>query len=111
MNLILYWMYVTGGAAEFGSATFRAFMAVIILRVISAFKSPGSLIGAIVHGIALFFFWRYNFPILPIIITSLILDIIIFFASFAENRFSLILTGLFLIGDIIGMVLFFKNVL
>lgn len=43
MNLILYWMYVTGGAAEFGSATFRAFMAVIILRVISAFD-PGKRI-------------------------------------------------------------------
>ncbi|MGP1445146.1 hypothetical protein [Treponema sp.] len=110
MNLLLYWMYTIGGAAEFGSATFRVFMAEIIIRIISAFKSPGSLISAIAHGIALYFFWRYNFPIQPVIIVTLILDIIILLILL-RDPVSLMINLLTVIGDIIGMVLFFKNVL
>lgn len=111
MNLILYWMYMTGGAAEFASAAFRGFMAEIIVRIISVFVSPISLIAAIIQGIILYFFWKNGFPIQSVIITTLVLDIIVFLVSFAGDIVSLIITGLFVIGDIIGMILFFKNVL
>jgi len=103
-------MYMTGGAAEFASSAFGGFMAQIIVRIIFVFFSPISLIAAIIQGIILYFFWKNGFPIQSVIITTLVLDIIFFLGSFADIV-SLIITGLLLIGDIIGMVLFFKNVL
>ena len=121
MNLLLHWGNAIWGIEAFSNVFLGIFALIIIIQGLAAIKSGGDadlFIEPAINILLIIVFWFLGFPIKGIIITVLIVHTIycILFGKdlFSDDKEALkpfILHILFLIGDIIGMVLFFKNVL
>ncbi|MGP1491505.1 MAG: hypothetical protein ACTTI6_10680 [Treponema sp.] len=122
MNLLLYWGNAIWGIEFFGWIVLGVFGIDILFSLLIVLKEHDAL-GAIVIGLVidviLYVIFRFlHFPVKGTIITLLIIHIInaiiSYFSEFEDGDREigvLILPILYVIGDIIGMVLFFKNVL
>ena len=122
MNLLLYWGNSIWGIEFFGWIVLGVFGIDILFSLLIVLKEHdalGAMAIAFVVDVILYVIFRLlHFPVKGTIITLLIIDIInvviSYFSEFEDGDMeisSLILPILYVIGDIIGMVLFFKNVL
>lgn len=122
MNLLLYWGNSIWGIEFFGWIVLGVFGIDILFSLLIVLKEHdalGAMVIALVIDVILYVIFRFlHFPVKGTIITLLIIHIInaiiSYFSDFEDGDREigvLILPILYVIGDIIGMVLFFKNVL
>lgn len=122
MNLLLYWGNSILGIEFFGWIVLGVFGIDILFSLLIVLKEHdalGAMVIALVIDVILYVIFRFlHFPVKGTIITLLIIHIInaiiSYFSDFEDDDREigvLILPILYVIGDIIGMVLFFKNVL
>ena len=119
MNLLLYWGNAIWEIEAFSNVFLGIFAIMTIILLIIALQGAPSLFADVAINIVLvIIFWLLGFPIKGIIITLLVLHVLTligFVLMFSSGEVEIdpiiILPILYVIGDIIGMVLFFKNVL
>ena len=119
---MLYWGNSIWGIEFFGWIVLGVFGIDILFSLLIVLKEHdalGAMVIALVIDVILYVIFRFlHFPVKGTIITLLIIHIInaiiSYFSDFEDGDREigvLILPILYVIGDIIGMVLFFKNVL
>lgn len=113
MNLLLYWGNSIWGINVISTVflCMSAIMTIILLILAFADGRRKDYINLILWIIYIIIIWVSGFPIKNIIVGLFFMDIV-FCAAFISRGTILKILGLALvIGDIIGIVLFFKNVL